>query len=94
MRFVTKATPIGYIDIASIIEANLKAIVGYSDFISREWFFITWGWTHTHIQTHILTSTPKGFQETRHAPGLKQNSLASYVTSYMVVISNIENLIC
>ena len=34
-------------------------MIGYSGFISREWFLIAWGQTHkTHIQMHKHTDFP------------------------------------
>ena len=45
-------------------------MIGYSGFISREWFLIAWGadtHTQTHTHTHIPTFSRKRFQETRHA---------------------------
>ena len=44
-------------------------MIGYSDFISREWFFITWGRTHTRIHPH--RSDFKKPDVHRPAPGLK-----------------------
>ena len=60
-RFVTKATPISYIDNKSHIE-KLKSIwtclIGYSDYISSEWFYSLGVGTHTNKQTNTHTNFP------------------------------------
>ena len=84
MRFVTKALPISSIDSKwhiKKLKSNRTCLIGYSGFISHEWFLIAWGtdtYTRAHTQTRILTSARKQFQETRYAsafsrrvPGLK-----------------------
>ena len=84
-HFVTKAPPINSIDRkcrTKKLKSSGTCLIGYSGFISREWFLIAWGVdTHTHAHehtphthTHILISQIKSlsrFQETRHVPGLK-----------------------
>ena len=50
----------GYIDSKchmSKLKSSRTCLIGYSGFISSEWFFIAWGWTHKH--TYIQTSAPK-----------------------------------
>ena len=75
--FITKAPPINSIDSKCHIE-RLKSsktyLIGYySDFISREWFLIAWGWTHTRACTHTDFPDKRNFKKPggQHAPGLK-----------------------
>ena len=66
MHFVTKAPPINNIDRkchTKKLKGSRTCWIGYSDFISREWFLIAWG-----ADTH---AGQKQFQETRHTSGLK-----------------------
>ena len=62
MHFITKAMPIGYIDNKYHI-SKLKSrtcLIGYSGFISREYFFIRsfgGGHTHAHMHAHMHTHT-------------------------------------
>ena len=44
--------------------------MGYSDFISREWFLIARGQTHTNKQTRILTSRTKAISRNQAHAGL------------------------
>ena len=59
MLFVTKATPIGYIDSKFDIKKqkiSKTCLIGYLAFISREWFLIAYGVdTHTHTHVHMHT---------------------------------------
>ena len=58
--------------VISIASKRLKSsqtcLIGYSVFISHDWFFIAWWWTHRY--THTLPGQ-KQFQETRYKAGLK-----------------------
>ena len=54
MHFVTKPTPIGYIDIKCHIKklkSSKTCLIGCSGFNSHEWFVIAWG-ANTQTQTH------------------------------------------
>ena len=66
-QFVTKATPIGYIDSKLMPYKKLKGsrtcFIGYSGLISCEWCFIAWGLTHPY------TDFPPACSQ--HVPGLK-----------------------
>ena len=51
---VTKAPPINSIDSkcrTKKLKSSRTCLIGYSGFISHEWFLIARGRTHTHIQT-------------------------------------------
>ena len=61
-RFVTMAPPISNIDSKCHRKAGRTYLIGYSGFISREWFLIAH--TRTRTRFHELT---------RRAPGLKIN---------------------
>ena len=55
-RFVTKALPINSIDskwYTKKLKSSRTCLIGYSGFISLEWFLIARGRTHTH--THLQT---------------------------------------
>ena len=70
-HFITKATPISYFDSKYHIKklkSSRTCLIGYSGFISFEWFLITWGGdTHTRTYAYRL-SGKKQFQETKHTP--------------------------
>ena len=55
MQFVTRATPIGYINSKCHIK-KLKSsricLIGYLGFILLEWFLIAWEWTYTQTHKH------------------------------------------
>ena len=62
MHFVTKAPPINSIDgkcRTKKLKSSRTCLIGYSGFISREWFLIAWGRAHTetHTQTHTDVRT-------------------------------------
>ena len=64
-HFVTKAPPINSIDSkchTKKLKSSRTCLIGYSGFISLEWFLIAWE------RIHIPTSRTKQFQETRRAP--------------------------
>ena len=42
---------------AEMVKSSRTCLIGYAGFISREWFLIAWGWTHTHMYTHTCTHT-------------------------------------
>ena len=81
-HFVTKALPINNIDSkcrTKKLKSNRTGLIGYSGFISHEWFLIVRG-ADTHRQTHTHTYAyrlprQKQFQETRHMRGLKIRDL-------------------
>ena len=58
MCFITKVKHISYINSKCHIK-KLKSgrtyLIGYSGFISREWFLIAWGYTHTRMHAHAHT---------------------------------------
>ena len=54
MRFVTKAPPINSIDSkcrTNKLKSSRTYLIGYSGFISREWFLLAQGRTHAPIPT-------------------------------------------
>ena len=79
MHFVTKATPISYINrkchTKKLMKSNRTCLIGYSDFISHEWFLIAW-------VAYIQTNTDTDFLDNSNfnkpgvcAPGLKNKEL-------------------
>ena len=70
MRFITKATPISYIDSKCHIKklkSSRTCLIGYSDFISSRMVFNSLRGKDTH--THTDFPDKSYFKETRHAPG-------------------------
>ena len=94
MRFIAKATPIGYINSKCHIKrlkSSRTCLIGYSGFISRHQLFMASGadthtHTHTHTHTRILTSRTKQFQETRRRP-----ARTWFKNIYMQPASSTEN---
>ena len=84
MHFVTKATAITNIDSKCHIKklkSSRTCLIGYSGFISHEWYLLlilslgadTDTHTHTHTYAYQLPRQ-KQFQETRRVPGLKMTN--------------------
>ena len=59
---ITKGTLFVYID--SKLKSSRTCLIGYSGFISCEWFFIAWGTgTHTRTRMHTHAHTQTDFPD-------------------------------
>ena len=86
MRFVTKVPPISNFDSKCHIKklkSSKTCLIGYSGFISHEWFLIAWG-ADTHTRTH--THTDFAYENNFKKPG--QRSVRAWFKNFFTDYSN------
>ena len=96
-HFITKAPPIININSKCHIKklkSSRTCLIGYLDFISREWFLIAWG-ADTRRHTCIPTSQKKTISRNQTYVGLSVSGLKTYLfTLILQTQSNITATYC